>query len=220
MSESRKRKFGVIVTMLLVQLFTIAGVITLGVVAYQQSERAAQAESSAEIEAAQAEENGVAIEALRDQVLELGEVPVVSQPSPPPSSPDSPRDGNDGKDAPPPTAAQVYEAVQQCFTTGVCVAPKGDPGTNGANGKDGRDAPAPTFDQMMAAVQQCFTSGLCVAPTGPAGPAGAAGPTCPDGFTATSAWLAVSESEIDMPTQRQAIVCLPNPNTPEGEPAS
>lgn len=218
MSESRKRKVSVIATMLLVQLFTIAGVITLGVVAYQQSERAAEATAAAEVEAAQAQENGEAIEALRDQVLELGEVPVVSQPSPLPSSPDSPRDGEDGADAPPPTAAQVYTAVVQCFTAGVCVAPTGEPGkdgVNGTNGTDGRDAPAPTFEQMMAAVQQCFASGLCVAPSGPEGPAG---PTCPTGFTATAVWLAVSESEIGIPTQRQAIVCLPAPI--EGEPSS
>lgn len=217
MSESQKRKVGVIVTMLLVQLFTIAGVITLGVVAYQQSEVAAQATAAAEVEAAQAQENGEAIEALRDQVLELGEVPVVSQPSPPPSSPNSPRDGEDGEDAPPPTAAQVYTAVVQCFTAGVCVAPTGQPGkdgVNGTDGNDGRDAPEPTFEQMMAAVQQCFASGLCVAPTGPVGPAG---PTCPDGFTATPVWLAASDSETDIPTQRQAIVCLPTPT--EGEPA-
>lgn len=218
MSESRKRKAGVIVTMLLVQLFTIAGVITLGVVAYQQSERAAQATNAAEIEAAQAQENGEAIEALRDQVFELGEVPVAAQPSPPPSSPDSPRNGEDGEDAPPPTAAQVYAAVVQCFTAGVCVAPTGEPGKdglNGTNGNDGRDAPAPTFEQMMAAVQQCFASGLCVAPAGAQGPAG---PTCPEGFTATAVWLAASDSEIDIPTQRQAIVCLPTPI--EGEPSS
>lgn len=45
--------------------------------------------------------------------------------------------------------------------------------------------------------------------TGATGPAGPAGPTCPDGYTATLAWVSISDSEFDIPRQQQALVCIP-----------
>lgn len=206
MTESRKRKIGVALTMGLVQAFTIAGVLTLGVVAYQQSDRAAvaaeQAAAAEDAAAVEAAQRGQDIEALRDQVYELGETPVVAPPSPVPTSPSTVprngRDGEDGEDAPAPTAAQMLAAVQQCFTSGLCVAPEGDvgpAGTNGTNGTDGRDG----------------TNGSDGAP-------GAAGPPCPQGFTPATVWLSASDAEIDIPTTRQAVICLPTPI--EGEPSS
>jgi hypothetical protein len=160
---------------------------------------------------------------LYEQLLDEGIEPEGEAPEEvaPPPVVEKPKDGDDGKDGedgaagPPPTDAQVYAAVQQCFTTGVCVAPKGDPGTNGTNGQD---APAPTAEQMLAAMQQCFASGVCVAPKGDQGAPGPAGPTCPDGYTPTTVWMTVSDEEAGIPRQQQAIACLPI--TTEGEPSS
>lgn len=150
---------------------------------------------------AQSETQG---QALADQIISLGETPVVDPaPAPRPSAPVvlNGRDGKDGADAPPPTAAQLQAAVAECFTTGACTAPagdkgdKGDPGAPGADGNDGADSTTP----------------------GPTGPAGPAGPACPSGFTATPVWLAAAVSETEIPTIRQAVICIPTPT--EGEPA-
>lgn len=139
MTESRKRRFGVAMLLILVNSFAIIGVIVLGVALYQQSERASHAEAVAAAEAeqrdAEAIERGEAIEALRDQVLELGEEPVVA-PVPESTSP-TVINGKDGKDAPPPTTEQLLAAVQQCFAAGLCTAPKGDKGDTGNTGGQG-----------------------------------------------------------------------------------
>lgn len=191
-------------------LFALLALAVIGYAVFSSLASAATRDELGDVKdrLAQSESQG---QALSDQIIALGETPVVT-PSTSTSDPIiiTPTNGQDGEDAPPPTDAQVYAAVVQCFTTGACVAPKPDPGQDG---KDGQDAPAPTFEQMMAAVQQCFASGLCVAPAGGQGPAG---PTCPEGFTATAVWLSASDSELEIPTQRQAIVCLPTPI--EGEP--
>ena len=139
MTESKRRRVGVALLLILVNSFAILGVIALGVVAYQQSERATQAETAAAAEAeerdAEAAERGEAIEALREQVLELGEEPVVD-PVPESSSP-TVINGKDGKDAPPPTTEQILAAVQQCFEVGLCTAEKGDRGDKGDKGDVG-----------------------------------------------------------------------------------
>jgi len=139
MTESKRRRFGVALLLILVNSSAILGVIALGVVAYQQGERATHAEATAAAEAeqrdAEATERGEAIEALREQVLELGEEPVVD-PVPESTSP-TVINGKDGKDAPPPTADQLLAAVQQCFAAGLCTAPKGDPGATGGTGGQG-----------------------------------------------------------------------------------
>lgn len=110
--------------------------------------------------------------------------------------------GLPGARGPGPTADQVLDGIARCFTAGTCTAPVGDPGPAGTPGADS-SVPGPTGPAGPAG------------PAGVAGPAGApgvqgpAGPTCPDGFTATLTWIPVSDSELDIPTQRQAIVCLP-----------
>lgn len=204
MTESRKRKFGVALTMGLIQVFTIAGVIALGVVAYQQSERAADAEAVAAAEAAQ---RGQDIEALRDQVFELGETPVVAPPPPTPTAdPDTPRngrdgedgkDGEDGADAPAPTSAQLLAAFQSFCEQFVCR------GADGVNGRDGLDgAKGDKGDKGD--------------PSTVPGPQGPPGPTCPDGYTTQTVWVPASDTETEIPTPRQAVICLPTPL--EGEP--
>ncbi|GGM42138.1 collagen-like protein [Microbacterium saperdae] len=76
----------------------------------------------------------------------------------------------------------------------------GQPGTTGTQGATGTQGPVgPTGPQGA---------------TGAQGPEGPAGPTCPDGYTATLAWVAISDSEFDIPRQQQALVCIP---TPSGE---
>ena len=162
---------------------------------------------------------------LYEQLLDEGVEPEGEAPEEvaPPTVVEKPKDGDDGKDgkdAPPPTSAQMNAAVAQCFAAGLCVAPEGAPGGPGEDGEDGRDAPAPTAEELQAAVQQCFAAGLCVAPTGPEGPQGGqgpAGPTCPEGYTPMSVWLTVSDEEIGIPRQQQAIVCLPTTPPSEGE---
>lgn len=144
-------------------------------------------------------------QALADQIIDLGETPVV-EPAPTPSDPvvingRDGDDGEDGADAPPPTLAQMNAAVRECFASGQCIAPagdkgdegdKGDKGDKGDPGNDGADSTTP----------------------GPVGPVGPAGPTCPTGFVATTVWVSVSEAELDLPTTRQAVICLPE--TSEG----
>jgi hypothetical protein len=56
------------------------------------------------------------------------------------------QDGADGRDAPPPTQAQVDQAVATyCESRGGCRGPKGDPGAPGSDGEDGASAVPLTF---------------------------------------------------------------------------
>lgn len=167
MTESKRRRLGVGILLTLLNSFAIIGVIVLGVALFQQAERANRAEAAAAAEAeqrdAEAAERGEAIEALREQVLELGAEPIV-EPVPESTSP-TVINGRDGKDAPPPTAQQMLAAVQQCFTAGLCVAPKGDPGGVGEQGEPGRPGqdstvPGPAGAPGLGiATIECLTDG-------------------------------------------------------------
>lgn len=149
---------------------------------------------------------------LYEQLLDEGVEPEGEEPDQvSPATPANGRDGKDGKDGdrgpqgPGVTSAQVFEGIQTCFAAGTCTAPKGDPGAMGVPGA-ASTVPGP--------VGPAGPEGP-VGPVGPAGPGGPAGPTCPDGFTPTLVWLSASESETDLPTPKQAIVCLPIPTTGE-----
>jgi hypothetical protein len=80
------------------------------------------------------------IEKLRAQVYDLGEKPVVAEPSPVPTpvpnaAPLKGDKGDDGRDA---TDQQVFSAVTQyCAVVAFCVGPKGDPGAPGKDGAAG-----------------------------------------------------------------------------------
>lgn len=103
--------------------------------------------------------------------------------------------------------------------------PRGDRGTSGDDGEPGTDGtpgdagpsgpsglsgdPGPQGPQGVAG-----PSGPQGEP-GAAGPAGPAGPTCPSGSTAQTVWVMVADTELDIPTARQAVICMP---TSEGEP--
>jgi type II secretory pathway pseudopilin PulG len=167
MTESKRRKIGVGMLLALLNAFAIIGVLVLGVALLQQSERATQAEAAAAAEAeqrdAEAAERGEAIEALREQVLELGEEPVV-EPLPESSSPTVIK-GQDGKDAPPPTAEQMVTAVQQCFAVGLCTVPppekgdKGDKGDPGNDGTPGQDSTVPGPAGLGIQTIECMSDG-------------------------------------------------------------
>lgn len=201
MTESKKRRLGVALLLILLNSFAIIGVIALGVVAFQQSERAATAEAQAAVES---EQRGQDIEALRDQVYELGETPVVAPPTPGPSSPPSSRDGRDGEDGEDgqdgqdgqsATVDQVAAAVADwCAASGNCIGAKGQPGDDGRDGRDGLDSVIP----------------------GPMGPQGPAGPPCPDGYMPSTVWVAVADSADSTFTPEQATICR---ITPAPEPA-
>lgn len=110
------------------------------------------------------------------------------------------RAGRDGLDGGSPTAQQIAAAVANYCADGRCIGPAGTNGTNGLNGVDG----APGKDGTDSTVP------------GPAGPAGAAGPACPSGSTAQTVWVLIADTETDIPTSRQAVICVPSKN--EGEP--
>jgi len=113
-----------------------------------------------------------------------------------------------------PSAQQVLDGIRSCFQTGICIAPKGDrgeqgpagnpstiPGPPGPPGSDGQDSTVPGP----------------VGPAGPPGPAGTPGPACPEGSAPTTVWVPISDSEIGIPQQKQAIVCVITPPPSEGE---
>lgn len=76
--------------------------------------------------------------------------------------------------------------------------PSGESGQAGANGEPGPQGPAGA-----------------AGPAGPQGEPGAigatgpAGPTCPDGYSTRTVWVMVAESELDIPTSQQAVLCMP-----------
>lgn len=135
---------------------------------------------------------------LWDQLLALGETPdgddpeaVVGPVGERGERGNPGRDGEPGAEGPPgPPGAD-----------GVDSTTPGPPGPPGPPGRDGSDSTTPGP----------------AGPQGPTGPAGPAGPTCPEGSTATTVWLPVSDSEISIPQQTQAVVCIVT--TLEGEPA-
>lgn len=106
--------------------------------------------------------------------------------------------------------------------------PRGDRGTPGDDGEDGTPGTpgaqgAPGESGSPGATGPSGTAGSAGAQgpqgvqgpqgeTGPAGNPGAPGPTCPDGFTATLVWIVASQTETDIPSQQQALVCTPTPS--------
>jgi hypothetical protein len=92
--------------------------------------------------------------------------------------------GTNGTDGQNATDAQVGEAVQDyCTVNNECQGPAGKDGMNGTNGKDGTD-----------------------------GATGPPGPTCPDGYTATTVWLSVADSQFGTFHRTQAVACIPTPS--------
>lgn len=158
----------------------------------------ANAELRAQLAASQS--NG---QSLYEQLLDEGVEPEGDPPAQ--VSPVAPTNGRDGQDGdrgpvgPGPSSAQVLDGIRVCFAAGDCTAPKGEQGLPGLPG-----APS-TIPGPVGATGPEGPAGQ----PGPTGPSGPSGPTCPDGFTSTLVWIAASESESDIPTQRQAIVCLP-----------
>lgn len=78
----------------------------------------------------------------------------------------------------PVSLASLKTAVQACFATDECPAPKpGRAGPSGASGRPGRDAPAVTQDQLVAsfAAYCAQQADNCRGVAGPTGPAGADG---------------------------------------------
>lgn len=109
---------------------------------------------------------------------------------------------------------------------------RGTPGTSGAPGDDGEPgapgAPGPAGNPGEPGTPGSQGEPGPQGPQGVAGPAGPqgepgaggatgpAGPTCPDGYATRTVWVMVAETENDIPTSRQAVICMP---APEGEPA-
>lgn len=104
-------------------------------------------------------------------------------------------DGDDGDDGKPGTAGSP-----------------GEQGPSGANGETGAQGPAGSQGPSGPA----GPSGPQGEPgaTGATGPVGATGPACPDGYSTRTVWIMAADSELDIPTSRQAVVCLP---APQGE---
>lgn len=202
MTKPTRRTIALVLGIMALQALTIGGVIALGAYAYQQSENYVASEAA---RASDAEERAEEIDALREQVLELGEDPVVD---PVPTAPSDPgerardgvdgKDGRDGEDASP---AQIAAAVAEyCAANGGCIGAQGNPGLNGTDGTDGTDGVdgAPGADSTTP------------------GPAGPPGPLCPDSFTPKLVWVEIADADTGPTTRVQAIVCTPTP-TPEGE---
>ncbi|UPL13002.1 collagen-like protein [Microbacterium galbinum] len=95
---------------------------------------------------------------------------------------------------------------------------KGDPGETGEPGASGQPGPSGQSGGQgsagpagpQGAKGDPGTPGTPGA-IGPQGPAGAPGPTCPDGYTAETRWISVSDSELGIFYPQQATVCIPTP---------
>lgn len=110
----------------------------------------------------QLDEERAKVDALYEQLRDLGEDPIVdkSDPTPGATGPSGPtgEQGIPGQDGRTPTAAEVLAAVNAyCATVNGCVGPAGTNGTNGTNGQPG--TPGANGESIV----------------GPAGPAGASG---------------------------------------------
>lgn len=141
-------------------------------------------------------------------MFELGETPVVAPPTPlPPSSATGiPRDGlngragedgedaKDGANAPAPTDAQILAKLQAFCLQFACRGEDGRDSVDGAKGDKGDPSTVP-------------------------GPQGPPGPTCPDGYTTQTVWVSASDTQVEIPTPRQAVICMPPPTTPPTEPS-
>lgn len=104
--------------------------------------------------------------------------------------------------------------------------PRGDRGTPGENGEPGSTglpgSAGPAGENGQAGEPGPQGPQGAAGPAGPqgepgtTGPAGPAGPTCPTGSTPETVWAMVADNELDIPTARQAVICMP---VSEGEPA-
>jgi hypothetical protein len=114
--------------------------------------------------------------------------------------------------------------------------PRGDRGTTGDDGEPG-GAGLPGAPGESGSTGPVGPAGQAGEPgpqgpqgaAGPAGPqgepgasgsTGPAGPACPADSTPQTVWVMIADAELDIPTNRQAILCLPVTTPPEGEPAS
>lgn len=130
-------------------------------------------------------------QALSDQLIALGEKPVVDIPAQGPQGPSGDRGpmgpsglpGEDGLPGAPGVPGQN--------------GTDGEPGQDGADGEPG--AAGPAGPQGEPGVQ------------GPAGPAGPAGPTCPEGYYLDEVWLVIADDELSLPSNQPAVICRPNP---------
>lgn len=144
--------------------------------------------------------------ALRDQLIDAGEDPVVTPPSntdlpqgiPAPvvsPGPQGPRglQGFAGRSV---TASELAAAVTEYCATGECVGPAGATGTPGADGESITGPPGPQGPAGESVV-------------GPQGPSGPAGPACPDGYAISYVWLSVAESQFGTFSRQAAAICRP-----------
>lgn len=135
--------------------------------------------NSAAANAEAAHANADSVEKLRDQLLALGEVPVVDGPEPVPGPPGQPGATGDqgprGERGPKGDKGDTGDEGQEgdAGAPGM-LGPAGPAGTEGQTGSQGEPGvqgpqgdPGPTGPQ---------------GPTGPAGPQGEPGPTCPEGY--------------------------------------
>lgn len=151
------------------------------------------------------------VDALRDQVLDLGETPEAPPPEPAErgergvQGPRGPRGrapttaevtqavsaylrANPPQPGRPPSEAEIIAAVATYCADNTCDGPPGPPGPAGADsavpgpaGPAGPAGPGPSDEQVAAAV-----TAYCDARngcTGPQGPQGEPGPSCPEGYS-------------------------------------
>jgi hypothetical protein len=144
--------------------------------------------------------------ALRDQLIDAGEDPVVTPPAnadmhsgisaPAPSpGPQGPRGlpGSAGRSV---TAAEIAEAVAEYCATGACVGPTGATGAPGADG-----------DSVVGPQGPQGPPGESI--VGPQGAAGPAGPACPEGYSVSYVWLSIAESQFGVFSRQPAAICRP-----------
>ena len=118
-------------------------------------------------------------DALRAQVVDLGETPVAPGPAgetgdqgPPGPRGEPGRDGRDGRDG---------ESPPCLLLPSQCVGPAGPQGPAGEDGADGQDG-APGEQGPAGPAGEPGPAGP-EGPQGPAGPQGEPGPSCPEGYS-------------------------------------
>ena len=138
--------------------------------------------------------------ALRDQLIDAGEDPVVTPPaeadhSPgilaPSPGPQGPR-GAAGRSV---TAEEIAAAVAAFCASNACLGPQGLTGPPGATGSQGAPGMQGPPGEQGA--------------TGPTGAAGAPGPACPDGYAISYVWLSVADSQFGTFSRQPAAICRP-----------
>lgn len=137
-------------------------------------------------------------QSLYDQLLALGEEPVVSERpvvgERGPQGPTGPEGDQGEAGTPGPQGPQGPEGP--VGSQGV----SGSPGATGSQGDTGPQGPAgPTGPQGPQGEQ------------GIQGPVGPAGPACPEGTTLSYVWLSIADTQFGVFSQQPAAICRVNP---------